>query len=47
MEVKGQKLRTVTRNIHPEAGVTDDGLKPEALSRIAQATATVTKLKPV
>ena len=30
-----------------EAVVSDDGSKPEVLSRIAQATAALTKLKPI
>ena len=43
MMVKGQKLDTVSvKNL----GVSDDGLKPEIFSRISQATADLTKLKP-
>ena len=38
MKVNGQKLGTV---------ITDEGFKPEILSRIAQATAALTRLKPV
>ena len=46
-KVKGQKLATVTRCKYLEAVVSDDGSKPEVVSRIAQATATLTKLKPI
>ena len=42
--VKGQKLGTVTSFKYLRAGVSDDGPKPEILSRIAQATAALTKL---
>ena len=44
--VKGQKLGTVTSFKYFGAVVSDDGCKPEVLSRIAQATASLTKLKP-
>ena len=47
IKVKGQKLGTVTRFKYLEAIVSDGGLKPEVLSRIAQATAALTKLKPI
>ena len=49
IKVKGQKLGTVTVTSFKYLGavVSDDGLKPEALSRIAQATAALTKLKPI
>ena len=47
IKVKGQKLDTVTsfKYIYLGAVVSDDGSKPEVLSRIAQATADLTKLK--
>ena len=44
---KGQKLGTVTSFKYLGAVVSDDGSKPEVLSRIAQATAALTKLKPI
>ena len=47
MKVKGQKLGTVTNFKYLGAVVLDDGSKPEVLSRIAQATAALTKLKPI
>ena len=47
IKVKGQKLVTVTSFKHLGAVVSDDGSKPEVLSRIAQATAALTKLKPI
>ena len=43
----GQKLGTVTNFKYLGAVVSDDGSKPEVLSRIAQATAAHTKLKPI
>ena len=47
MKVKGQKLGTVTSFKFLGAVVSDDGSKPEVLSRIEQATAALTKLKPI
>ena len=47
IKVKGQKLSTVTSFKYLGAVVADDGSKPEVLSRIAQATAALTKLKPI
>ena len=47
IKVKGQKLSTVTSFKYLGAVVTDDGSKPEVLSRIAQATAALTKLEPI
>ena len=47
IKVKGQKLGTVTSFKYFGAVVSDDGSKPEVLSRIAQATAALTKLKPI
>ena len=46
IKVKGQKLGTVTSFMYLGAVVSGDGSKPEVLSRIAQATAALTKLKP-
>ena len=43
----GQKLVTVTSFKYLGADVSDDGSEPEILSRIAQATVTLTKLKPI
>ena len=47
IKVKGQKLGTVTSFKYFEVVVSDDGSKPEVLSMIAQATAALTKLKPI
>ena len=47
IKAKGQKLSTVTSFKYLGAVVSDDGSKPEVFSRIAQATAALTKLKPV
>ena len=47
IKVKGQILGTVTSFKYLGAGVSDDGSKAKALSRIAQATAGLTKLKPI
>ena len=47
IKVKGQKLGAVTSFKYLGAVVLDDGSKPEVLSRIAQATAALTKLKPI
>ena len=47
IKLKGQKLGTKTSCKYLGAVVSDDGSKPEVLSRIAQATAAFTKLKPV
>ena len=47
IKVKGQKLDTVTSFKYLGAVVSDDGSKPEVLSRIAQASAALTKLKPI
>ena len=45
--VKGQKLSTVISFKYLGAVVSDDGSKPEALSRIAQATVALPELKPI
>ena len=47
IKVKGQVLGTVTSYKYLGAAVSDDGSKPEVLSSIAQATAALTKLKPI
>ena len=47
IKVKGQKLGTATSFKYLGAFVSDSGSKPEVLSRIAQATAALTKLKPI
>ena len=47
IKVKGQKLGTVTSFKYLGAVVSDKGSKPEVLSRIAQTTAALTKLKPI
>ena len=47
IKVKGQKLGTVTSFKYLRAFVSDDASKPEVLSRIAQATAALTKLNPI
>ena len=47
IKVNGQKLETVTSFKYLGSVITDEGSKPEILSRIAQATAELTRLKPV
>ena len=47
VKVKGQKLGTVTSFKYLGAVVSDDGSKPEVLSRTEQTTAALTKLKPI
>ena len=47
IKVKGQKLGTVTSFKYLEVVVSDEGSKPEVLSRIAKATAALTMLKPI
>ena len=43
--VNGQKLETVTSFKHLGSVITDEDSKPEILSRIAQTTAALTRLK--
>ena len=43
----GQKLETVTSFKYLGSVTTDGGSKPEILSRIAQTTAALARLKPV
>ena len=45
--MNGQKLETVTSFKYLGSVITDEGPKPEILSRIAQTTAALTRLKPV
>ena len=47
IKVNGQKLEIVTSFNYLGSVVTDEGSKPEILSRIAQTTAALTRLKPV
>ena len=47
IKVKGQKLETVTSFKYLGSVITDEGSKPEILSRIAQTTAALARLKPV
>ena len=47
IKVYEQKLETVTSFKYLGSVITDEGSKPEILSRIAQATAALTRLKPV
>ena len=47
MKVKGQKLGTITSFKYLGTVVSDDGSKSEVFSMIAQATAALTKLKPI
>ena len=45
--MNGQKLETVTNFKYLGSVIADEGSKREILSRIAQATAALTRLKPV
>ena len=47
IKVHGQKLETVTSFKYLGTVITDEGSKPEILSRMAQTTAALTRLKPV
>ena len=47
IKVNGQKLETVTSFKYLGSVITDEGSKPEILSRIAQTRAALTRLKPV
>ena len=46
-KVNGQKLETVTSFKYLGSVLTDEGSKPEILSRVAQTTAALIRLKPV
>ena len=47
IKVNGQQLETVTSFKCLSSVITDEGLKPEILSSIAQTAAALTRLKPV
>ena len=47
IKVNGQKLETVTSCKYLGLVIADEGFKPEILSRTAQATAALTRLKPL
>ena len=47
IKVNGQKLETVTSFKYLGSVIIDEGSKPEIISRIAQTTAALTRLKPV
>ena len=47
IKVNGQRLKTVTSFRYLGSVITDEGSKPEILSRLAQTTASLTRLKPV
>ena len=47
IKVNGQKIETVTGFKYLSSVISDEGSKPEILSRIAQTTAALTRLKPV
>ena len=47
IKVNGQKLETITGFKYLGLVITDEGTKPEILSRIAQTTAVLTGMKPV
>ena len=47
IKVNGQKLEKATSFKCLGSIITDEGSKPEILSRIAQTTAALTRLKPV
>ena len=46
IKVNGQKLETVASFKNLASVVSEEGSKPEILSRIAQTTAALTRLKP-
>ena len=46
IKVNGQRLETVTSFKYLGSIITDEGSKPEILSRIAQTTSALTRLKP-
>ena len=47
IKINGQKLETVTSFKYLGSVIADEGCKPEILSRIAQTTVALTRLKPV
>ena len=46
-KINGQKLEAVTSFKYLDSSKTDEGSKPKILSRIAQTTTALTRLKPV
>ena len=47
IKINGQKLETVTSFKYLGSVITNEGSKPEILSRTAQTTAALARLKPV
>ena len=47
INVRGQRLETVSNFKYPGSVVTDEGSKPGIISRIVQTTAMLTRLKPI
>ena len=47
IKINGKQFETVTSFNHLGSVITDEGSKPEILSRIAQATSALTRLKPI
>ena len=47
IKVNGKRLDTVTSFKHLGSDIIDEGSKPDILSRTAQTTAALTRLKPV
>ena len=47
IKINGQKLETVTSFKYLGSVKTDEGSKPQVLSRIVQATAALSRLKPL
>ena len=47
IKVNGQKPETITSFKYLDSDITDEGSKPEILSRIAKTTAAFTRLKPI
>ena len=47
IKINGQKLEIVTNFKYLGSVITDEGSKPEILSRIAQTTTALTRLKPI
>lgn len=47
IKVRGEKLETVNSFKYLGSIVSDEGSRPEILSRIAQTTAALSKLKPI
>ena len=47
IKVNGQKIETVTSFKYLGSVITDEGSKPEILSRKAQTRAALTRLKPI